>query len=130
VSGPPVRSGCAVGRDEQRVAVPPSRWLEMSEPKAIDPKLSTTDRVVKGKRSAASARGAPSAAGDCPPLPRPGRPSPASAGDLLGSPARGDPFLRRALPPHRPPGPNRGIYFYLCIYLFVFVDGGQQLANG
>lgn len=37
---------------------PPSRWLEMSEPKAIDPKLSTTDRVVKGKRSAASARGA------------------------------------------------------------------------
>lgn len=25
----------------------PSRWLEMSEPKAIDPKLSTTDRVVK-----------------------------------------------------------------------------------
>lgn len=47
MSGPPVRSGCAVGRDEQRVAVPPSRWLEMSEPKAIDPKLSTTDRVVK-----------------------------------------------------------------------------------
>lgn len=42
-----MRSGCAVGRDEQRVAVPPSRWLEMSEPKAIDPKLSTTDRVVK-----------------------------------------------------------------------------------
>lgn len=31
--------------DEQRVAVP--RRLEMSEPKAIDPKLSTTDRVVK-----------------------------------------------------------------------------------
>ena len=28
----------------------------MSEPKAIDPKLSTTDRVVKGKRRAAVAR--------------------------------------------------------------------------
>ncbi|XP_063137376.1 protein phosphatase 3 catalytic subunit alpha isoform X1 [Rattus norvegicus] len=82
----------------------------MSEPKAIDPKLSTTDRVVKGKRSAAAARGAPSAAGDRPPLPRPGCPSPASAGDLLGSPARGDPLLRRALPPHRPPGPNGGFY--------------------
>jgi len=37
--------GVCIRTDEQRVAVP--RRLEMSEPKAIDPKLSTTDRVVK-----------------------------------------------------------------------------------
>lgn len=99
---------------------PPSRPLEMSEPKAIDPKLSTTDRVVKGKRSPAAARGAPSAAGARPPLPRPGCPSPARAGDLLGSPASGDPphLLRRALPPHRPPGPNRGIFFLFHFSFF------------
>lgn len=105
---------------------PPSRRLEMSEPKAIDPKLSTTDRVVKGKRSAAAARAAPSAAGARPPLPRPGCSSPASAGDLLGSPARGYPPAPSAAPcPHTAHRAPIGAPFF-----FFLVDGGQQLANG
>lgn len=107
---------------------PPSRPLEMSEPKAIDPKLSTTDRVVKGKRSAAAARGAPSAAGARPPLPRPGCPSPARAGDLLGSPANGDPPPSSAAPcPHTAHPAPIGAFFS---FFFFFVDGGRQLANG
>lgn len=86
----------------------------MSEPKAIDPKLSTTDRVVKGKRRAAVAR-----VHRVPQEPsRLASPPPASgsllapATDLLGYCATLEPPPLRALPPSLPPGPTWGIFIY------------------